>query len=125
MAGSKKWFVYTPDSGQPTTGYGILLDESNTEAINGTAAAPPTAANAPLTGMPKTIKPRRIYYQSNDGNRVISCVALNTTIYNSIPANFRTIPDPIGGGNLTFVRKSCEKFASPNFGDTGLTDGDN
>ena len=123
MAGSKRWFVYVADD---ATRHGILLDESNTEAINGAAAAPPTT-NIPVYQVPKGMKAREIIYQSADGNRTIKCYALNTTVYNSIPTNFRTIPDPIAGGAavLTFVRKNAEKVRLPNFGaDTGLNDGD-
>lgn len=125
MAGSKRWFRYDASTGNPTNGFAILLDESNTEAVNGGAANPPALTARPLTQIPKGYKPRRIYYQSADGNRVISCVALNETIYNAIPANQGTIPNPIGGGTLTFLRKTPEEVRLPNFGaDTGLDDGD-
>jgi hypothetical protein len=126
MAGSKRWFRYDADTGNPTTGFALLLDESNTEAINGTAANVPALASRPVIQAPKGIKPRRIYYQSADGLRTIVVIALNATIYNAIPGTFPTIPDPLTtGGTLNFVRKRAEEQRLPNFGsDTGLTDGD-
>lgn len=123
MAGSKRWFVYTLDDGTST---GVLLDESNTEGINGGAANTPLAATAPTRQAPKGTKLRSIYYASADGNRVIKVVALNPTIYSAIPGTFRTITDPLGGGTLNFIRKRPEVVKAPAFGvDTGLTDGDN
>jgi hypothetical protein len=124
MAGSKKWFNYQMDDG---TNVGVLLDESNTEAVNGAAANTPPAATAPTRQVPRGTRLRSIYYENTDGTRVIKVVALNPTIYGGVPANLRTITDPITGtGNLTFVRKRPEVVKSPVFGtDTGLTDGDN
>jgi hypothetical protein len=123
MAGSKRWFNYILDDG---TVVGAQLDESNTEAINGTAANVPGAATAATRNYPSGTKLRSIYYSSTDGNRIIRCVALNATIYAGIPAANRTIPDPLNPGNtLTFLRKRPEVSRSPNFAaDTGLTDGD-
>jgi hypothetical protein len=123
MAGSKRWFQYTLDDG---TNVGVLLDESNTEVINGGIANPPPVASAPTRQVPKGTKLRSIFYTSPDGNRVIRCIALTPTIYNGIPANLRTIPDPLGGpAPLTFIRKNPEKVKTPAFAvDTGLNDGD-
>lgn len=122
MAGSKRWFIYTMDDNSTV---GVLLDESNTEVINGGAANPPNAGTSPTRQAPKGTKLRSIYYASPDGNRIIRCVALNPTIYSAIPANQRTIPDPLGSGNLSFIRKRPEVTRVPAFGtDTGLTDGD-
>lgn len=133
MAGSKKWFVYVTDQGDR---FGILADESNVEAINGTAANTPNAANTPVYQLPKGITPRQVVYTSNDGLRTISIPALTQAVYNAIPANNRTIANRLEGaggtaGNegddpLVFTRKNCEKARLPRFGqDTGLTDGDN
>lgn len=124
MAGSKRWFAYTMDDG---TVVGVQLDESNTEAINGTAANNP--ATAPVRQAPKGTRLRYITYRSADGLRKIRCVALNQTVYNAIPAANRTISNPIGGtgpgsGTLTFDNKTPERVRVPKFGDTGLTDGD-
>lgn len=123
MAGSKRYFVYTLDDG---TTAGVLLDESNTEAINGAAANPPAAASAPTRSVPAGTKLRSIYYQSSDGLRTIRCVALTAAIYNAIPASNRTITDPLTPANtLTFKYKRPEVVRVPFFGDTGLLDGDN
>jgi hypothetical protein len=123
MAGSKRWFVYTMDDG---TNVGIIADESNTEAVNGGAANPPTAGSAPTRQLPKGTKIRSVYYANAAGTRVIKIAVLNQTIYNGIPANFATITDPITGtGTLGFLRKRPEIVKAPAFGiDTGLTDGD-
>jgi hypothetical protein len=121
MAGSRRWFSYVLDDG---TTVGVNLDESNTEAINGAAANVPPAASAPTRNYPSGTRLRSIYYSSADGNRVIRCVALNATIYAGIPANLRTITDPISGGTLSFLRKSPERVKAPTFFDTGLNDGD-
>ena len=131
MVGSKRWFVYVTDQGDE---FGILADESNVEAINGTAANDPSVANAPLYQLPKGITPRSVTYSSSDGLRIISIPALTQTVYNAIPANNRTIPNigatgtpntSEGQGTLTFIRKNCEKARLPRFrADTGITDGD-
>lgn len=123
MAGSLKWFQYQLDDG---TNVGILADESNVELVNGSAANTPPPASAPTRQAPKGTRLRYVFYSSVDGDRTIKIAALTPTIYNGIPANFRTITDPLGGGTLTFVRKRPEIVKSPVFGvDTGLTDGDN
>lgn len=126
MAGSKRWFVYTLDDGLTV---GIQADESNIEALNGGAANDPTNLTAPTRQAPKGTKLRTAYYQNSAGTRTIAIPVLNQTIYNAIPASFRTIPDPIGGagaGVLTFIRKRPETTKSPKFNvDTGLNDGDN
>jgi hypothetical protein len=132
VVGSKKWFVYVTDQGDR---FGILADESNVESINGTAANNPPANNTPIYQVPKGIQIRTVTYQSDDGLRTITIPALTQQVYNAIPANNRTIDnigatgDPNeneGQGDLTFVRKNCEKQRLPGFGsDTGIRDGDN
>ena len=123
MAGSKRWFSYQLDDG---TNGGVFLDESNTETINGGASNTPLAG-APTRQVPKGTRLRAIYYKSTDGNRTLKIYALNQTIYSAIPANLRTIADPLTPGqNLVFDRKRPEITRAPAFGiDTGLTDGDN
>jgi hypothetical protein len=129
LAGSLKWFSYQLDGG---TNVGVFLDESNTEVINGGVAASPPAGQRPTLTRPVGTKLRQIIYKSADGRRTIRCVALNSTVYNGIPAALSSIPSPlpsIGGeatGNLLFWDKTPERRKQPRFGvDTGLTDGDN
>ena len=122
MAGSRKWFVYTTDSG---TDYGIQLDESNTEAVNGGTQDYAAGVAIPFA-LPRNIKPRRVYYTNSTRTRTISCVALTSTIYTGlINGGVPTITDPIAGtGNLGFVRATGEQITLPQPLDTGLTDGD-
>jgi len=118
MAGSLRNFQYRTDNG---ANFLFRGDESNTEAVNGTAANI-VVANAGNPGIPRNIKPRRVYYASADGNRTLSAIASTVAIYNEPP---QTIGDPIDGtGVLTLVRKTPERVRLyPNV-DTGLTDGD-
>lgn len=126
MAGSKRWFSYLMDDG---TSVGIQADESNIEAINGTAANDP-GVNGPVRQAPKGTTLRRAVYSSADGLRKITIPVLNPTIYGALPGSLRTITNPFAGtgtgsGILTFERKRPEVTKQPKFGgDTGLTDGD-
>lgn len=122
MAGSRKWFVYTTDSG---TDYGIQLDESNTEAVNGGTQDLADGVSIPFA-LPRNVKPRRVYYTNADRTRTISCVALTPTIYNGLVSGaVPTISDPIAGtGTLGFVRAVGEQVTLPIPLDTGLNDGD-
>ena len=121
MAGSKKWFVYTTDFGSD---FAILLDESNTEAVNaGTQDFPD---DGPLVdALPRNIRPRRAVYANAAGTRVISCVCLTQAIYTGVVDNASSITDPIAGtGSLSLIRLEPEKRRLPRGQDTGLTDGD-
>jgi len=122
MAGSRKWFVYTSDEG---TDFGIQLDESNTEAVNGGTQDYATGVTIPFA-LPRNIKPRRVFYTNAARTRTISCVALTPTIYAGLIAGgVPTITDPIAGtGNLGFVRAVGEQISLPQPLDTGLDDGD-
>lgn len=122
MAGSLKWFVYTTDDG---TDFAIKLDESNTEAVNG-ATQDYVAGTAFRFSIPRNLKPRRAVYQSPDGVRSITCVALTQAIYNGIPANVTSITDPLPPGNtLNLVRILPERISPlPFANDTGIDDGD-
>lgn len=122
MAGSRKWFVYTTDSGED---YGIELDESNTEAVNGGTQDYATGVTIPFA-LPRNIKPRRVFYTNSTRTRTISCVALTPTIYSGlVSGGVPTITDPIAGtGNLGFIRAKGEEIRLPIPLDTGLTDGD-
>lgn len=122
MAGSRKWFVYTADNG---TDFGIQLDESNTEAVNGGTQDYADGVSIPFA-LPRNIKPRRVFYTNATRTRTISCVALTPTIYAGlIDGGVPTITDPIAGtGTLGFVRAKGEEITLPIPLDTGLTDGD-
>lgn len=122
MAGSNKWFVYTTDDGQD---FAVQLDESNTEAVNG-STQDYVPAVAIKYALPRNVRPRRAVYQSADGRRTITCIALTQTIYNGVLTNVSSIADPIGGGTLGLVRIRPEIITRlPFAGDTGLDDGDN
>lgn len=121
MAGSNKWFVYTTDDG---TDFALYADESNTEAVNG-STQDYVAAVAIKYALPKNVRPRRAVYANADGSRTITCYCLTQSIYNGIPANVTSIPDPIGSGTLALVRIRPEVITRlPFAGDTGLNDGD-
>lgn len=122
MAGSKKWVVYTSDLG---TDFAINLDESNTEAVNG-SVQDFVDGLAIANAVPRNIKPRELFYSNAARTRVIRCVALTQTIYNGvITGGVATIPDPLSGGTLSLVRANGERIRLPFALDTGLTDGDN
>lgn len=121
MAGSIKWFVYTTDNG---TQFAIELDESNTEALNGSDGDYDNNTGV-IFSVPKNLTPRYAYYQSSDGTRTIRAVALTQATYNDLLTNTRNIPDPIDTSqNLNLVRVRPEKIRIPYPQDTGLTDGD-
>jgi hypothetical protein len=119
MAGSLRNFQYTDDSGQIWLFKG---DESNVEGVN-VAAANIAAANASRPGIPRNIKPRRVFYTNSDRTRTLGVIASTVAIYNTPP---NTIPDGVAGtGTLTLARKTPERVKLyPNI-DTGLLDGDN
>lgn len=123
MAGSIKWFVYTTDAGDD---YAIRLDESNTEAVNGSTQD--FVANLALKdALPRNIKPREIFYTNAARTRRIRCVALTQTIYNgAITGGVNTIPDTISGGGATLglIGAKGEQLRLPVPFDTGLDDGD-
>lgn len=121
MAGSIKWFVYTDDRGND---YAIKLDESNTEAVNGSNQdyIPSLAITA---GVPSNIKVRRVYYANLLRTRTISCVCLTQAVYAGVlNGNIASISDPIDDGNLFFIRADGERRTIPYGQDTGLDDGD-
>lgn len=121
MAGSIKWFIYDADDG---TQFAIELDESNTEAINGTTGDY-VDATAITYAIPKNLTPRFAYYRSDDGARTLRTVALTPGIYNDLLTNTRTITDPIDDTQtLTLVRLRPEKLRIPYPQDTGLDDED-
>lgn len=122
MAGSKKYFVYTTDSG---TDFALLADESNTEAVNG-STQDFVASLAIQFQLPRNITPRAAIYQNAAGTRTIRCYCLTQAIYNGLTAAVPTITDPISGsGTLNLVRLEPERITLlPVAADTGLIDGD-
>lgn len=123
MAGSIKWFVYTTDAGDD---YAIKLDESNTEAVNG-STQDFVSGLALKDALPRNIKPRVIYYTNQARTRTVKCVALTQTIYNgAISGGVLTIQDPVAGGSnvLGLIRAKGEQLQLPVPVDSGLTDGD-
>lgn len=122
MAGSRKWFVYTDDLGSD---WGINLDESNTEAVNGSTqdlVAGTSVANA----VPRNIKPREVFYTNAAKTRTIRCVCLTQTIYNAvIGGTVPSITDPVAGtGSLGLIRANGERRQLPVPLDTAINDGD-
>lgn len=122
MAGSLKWFVYTTDDG---TDFAIKLDESNTEAVNG-STQDYVAGVAFRYSIPRNLRPREAVYRNGTGTRTIRCVCLTQSIYNGVTANVTSITDPIAGqGTLGLVRITPERISPlPFANDTGLQDGD-
>lgn len=121
MAGSRKWLVYTTDGG---TDFAIQLDESNTEAVNGSTQDYVDGLNI-VNALPRNIKPREIIYANAARTREIRCVALTPAVYaGAITGGVPTITDPIDGGNLVLIRANGERLSVPFAQDTGLTDGD-
>lgn len=122
MAGSKKWFIYSTDLNND---FAILLDESNTEAVNGELQDFLNDATVRYA-LPRNLRPRAVFYGNADKTRIVKCVCLTFGIYQGVlNGNVPTITDPIAGtGTLGLVRTSSEKIRLPFGVDTGLTDGD-
>lgn len=122
MAGSKKFFVYTTDTGDE---FALLADESNTEAVN--AGTQDYADGVEIRyHLPKNVRPRFAEYTNAAKTRKIRCYALTPTIFTGIVTGVPTITDPIAGtGTLVLSRLEPERLKNlPIALDTGLTDGD-
>jgi hypothetical protein len=117
-----KYFVYTDDRSRD---YALHLDESNTEAING-SAQDFVDGLALVDQLPRNVKPREIFYSNADGTRVIRVVALTQAIYSGVIAGgVPTIADPLTPNQtLALVRANGERLRIPYARDTGLDDGD-
>ena len=124
MAGSIKSFVYTDDAGD---NWGIRLDESNTEAVNG-GEGDITDTQTSTQSVPRNITVREVFYTNGARTRTIRCVPLTPDAYGVIIAgtSSQTIPDPIDSDEppLKFVRANGETRRILFGIDTGLTDGD-
>jgi hypothetical protein len=114
MAGGNRYFTYTADNG---TKYAILLDKSNTLAVNSTGYEWTTSD--PVIKLPKNVKARTLTYESPDGLRRIKAVALDPTKFANAPMQ---IPDPFTPNqNLNLVQKVPEVMKRmPRAQDTGL-----
>jgi hypothetical protein len=122
MAGSIKWFTYQDDAGENSA---IRLDESNTEAVNGTNQD--FVPNQDLTvGVPRNIRVREVFYANAARTRTIRAVPLTLAIYAAIlTGSTPTIPDPINiGETLVLIRANGERRTLPFAEDTGIDDGD-
>ena len=122
MAGSNKWFVYTTDDNEE---YGIQLDESNTEELNGSTNDFVPALSIKYA-LPRNLRPRSVYYRNAAGTRTIRCIALTPTIYAGALVGKPTINDPLTSGQtLGLIRLRPEVITRLPFAqDTGLNDGD-
>lgn len=123
MAGSRKWFVYSSDTGSD---FAVQLDESNTEAVMG-ATGDYEAASAVQFAIPRNIKPRAVYYTNAERTRTLKVTVLTAAKYAAIAngSESQTIPDPIAGtGNLFAINLQGERIQRPFPDDTGLDDGD-
>lgn len=121
MAGSLKWVPYVDDFGST---YAIIVDESNSEAVNGVNDY--TGTPLLVDGLPRNVQPRYAVYGSSSGDRTIKVPVLTPTIYTNVPTLVPTISDPITSGqtlNLLRIRPEKRRLPIPN--DTGLNDGDN
>lgn len=120
MAGSLKWFSYTDDNGAI---YGLFADESNVEAVNvgGDYTGDPVLVDA----LPRNVTPRRAFYGTSAGDRVISIPVLTPARLTALPTEVPTITDPLNSAatlQLLRVRPEVRRLPIPN--DTGLQDGD-
>jgi hypothetical protein len=124
MAGSRKWFKYTTDSG---TTFALEGDESNIEAVNGTT-------NDYVSGDVGTVNfavPRNVGLRTasyGNATRVITVAVLTKTLFDALPTGVTSITDPLDTsatpGTLSFIRKRPETIRFPRPDDTGINDGD-
>lgn len=122
MAGSLKFFEYETDDAEI---FAIFADESNVEAVNGTANDY-TPTSTATYWLPRNVEPRYAVYSSADGNRNIKIPVLSPEIYADVLSTTPTITDPIAGtGTLTLSRLVPQIVKRlPRAVDTGLIDGD-
>jgi hypothetical protein len=123
MSGSKREFLYTSSSG---ISFGIIADESSTEAVNGVSAASSTLG---IIILPLTKYVRRARYTSSD--KLHSAIIPILTRADALaPPPSITVNKANGSGGvltatLNFRKVYEEKFVSGSNQDSGLNDGDN
>ena len=119
MPGSLKYFIYVCDEINGGESFAIKLDESNTEAVNG-SDGDYTGTPVLLYELPKNLRPRRANYVN--AVRSISIVVLDPAT--DVPASITDPVDP-DAGTMNLISISGERLRRPVGVDTGQTDGDN
>lgn len=122
MAGSRKWFKYTTDSGDT---FGVNMDESNGELVGNTDFEA-TDNDVVVYAIPRNISPRSALYRSTDGlatRRII--VTDNDEDITTVTSSF-VVPAQDGSGPFTmqlqsFKGEEIKRIVSV---DTGMIDGD-
>lgn len=100
MVGSRRFFLYITDGGEE---FAIERDESLTEAINSTEDIAPVPAGTP--GKDVLLEPRRMRYNSQNGQQSVDITLLNNTeaAYNAVPA---TVQVNRSGSNVVYYLTS-------------------
>lgn len=122
MAGSRKWFKYTTDSGDV---FGINMDESNGELV-ANADFEAVDNDSIVYALPRNVSPRSALYRSNDGlvsRRIV--VTDNDADISTLTSSF-VVPAQDGNPAYTlqlqsFKGEEIKRIVSV---DTGLQDGD-
>jgi hypothetical protein len=122
MSGSKRDFSYEFDSGIVAA---IQADESNTEAVNGAAAASSTTG---LIILPIAKYVRRVRYSSVDKLHSAIVPVLTPEGLENLPVSIEINKANGSGGAVTVTlflkKKYAERFATSTGQDSGLNDGD-
>lgn len=118
MAGSRKWFKYTTNSGQV---FGVNMDESNGEAVSNPDFT--TTDTGVITfALPRNVSPRQATYRSFDGKESANVIICDKD------ASIANIPEQItlsSGTTANLTQFVGEVFRPiPIAVDTGLDDGD-
>lgn len=118
MAGSRKWFKYTTDSGQV---FAVNMDESNGEAVSNPDFGT-TDTGVVTFALPRNVQPRTATYRSFDGRESANVIVCSNT------ATIANIPEQItlsSGTTANLSQFVGEVFRPiPIAVDTGLNDGD-
>lgn len=118
--GSLKWFIYVTDAGDS---FAILLDESNTESVNGNQGDY-TENSSVKYSLPRNVRPRKAVYESLDGRIRKEIVCLTRQIYGEVPSEKKQIEEQHRGTTLHLRSLKGERVRLPYHVDTGLNDGD-